>query len=395
MKYAIVIPDGAADRPLDELDGCTPLARAHKPNIDWIATHGKCGTVANVPDGLPCGSDVAILSVFGYDPTTCYTGRAPLEAAAQGLKVGRDEYVFRCNLVTVTDGVMEDYSAGHIPTEQAAVLLDVLNDAIGRPDVKFHHGVGYRHLMIFRGDGEAQTTPPHDILGQSIKPHLPKGPCAEMLKRLMADSQTLLAGHEINVVRQDLGENPATSIWLWGQGKMPKLESFEKRFGLKVAAIAAVDLVRGLARLIGWQCIDVPGATGYVDTNYAGKGQAAVDALDTCDLVCVHVEAPDEAGHNADAQSKIQAIEQIDAHVVAPVLERLKAEGDQWRILVLPDHPTPCAIRTHTREPVPFAMAGQGVQAVISEPFGESAAAESDLHIARGCELMEYFLTVR
>jgi 2,3-bisphosphoglycerate-independent phosphoglycerate mutase len=395
MKYAMIIPDGAADVPLEELGGKTPLEVAHKPHIDWIASHGKCGIVQTVPKGLPCGSDVAILSVLGYDPKQFYTGRAPLEAAAQGLTVGPDEWVFRCNLVTIIDGVMEDHSAGHISTEEAGAFIDELNRSMGGPNVHFYRGVSYRHLMTFRGDCDVQTTPPHDILGQQAAAHLPTGKGAEALRALMERGKEILVGHEINTVRRDLGENPATGIWLWGQGKAPKLTPFAERFGVKAAAITAVDLVRGLAMLIGWDVIPVEGATGYLDTNYAGKGAAAVKALDNHDLVCVHVEAPDEAGHNANVKGKITAIEQIDLHIVGPVLHRLQAEGEEWRILVLPDHPTPCVIRTHTADPVPFAVAGKRIESVTAVPFSEANAAASDLHVKRGHELMEYFLTVR
>jgi len=396
MKYALIIPDGAADVPLDELGGKTPLEAAEIPNIDWIAANGKIGTVQTVPAGMPCGSDVAILSVLGYDPRQYYTGRAPLEAAAQGLRIADDEVVFRCNLVTIVDGRMEDYSAGHISTQEAAALIDELNDKIAVEGVRFYAGVSYRHLMTFRGRAEVQTTPPHDILGQQAAAHLPRGADAAAFRVLMERSRDVLAAHEINTIRTDLGENPATSIWLWGQGKMPTLPAFAGRFGLKGKAITAVDLVRGIARLIGWECVEVEGATGFVDTNYAGKGAAAAAALDEADLVCVHVEAPDEAGHNADAAGKVRALQEVDRHVVGPVLQRLKAEGEgNWRICVLPDHPTPCTLRTHTGQAVPFAIAGERIFAVRADRFTESIAAASDLHIARGCDLMEYFLTVR
>ena len=395
MKYAIVIPDGAADVPLGELGGKTPLETAATPNMDWIASHGKCGTVRNIPKGMPAGSDVAILSVFGYDPRECYTGRAPLEAAAQGLDIAPDETVFRCNLVTIVEGVMEDHSAGHLTTEEGAALIGELNRVLAGPHVKFYPGVGYRHLMTFKGDADVQTTPPHDIPGKRVADFSPSGKGAELLRTLIDRSREILATHEINNVRRDLGENPASSIWLWGQGKMPTMQSFADRYGLSGAAITAVDLVRGLAKLIGWEVIQVAGATGYVDTNYAGKGAAAAEALDRCDVVVVHVEATDEAGHNADVKGKVHALEQIDQHVVAPILERLRAEGDEWRILVLPDHPTPCTLRTHTAEAVPFAIAGKRIESVIPGPFTEAFAATSDLHISRGCELMEFFLTVR
>jgi len=395
MKYAIIIPDGAADSPQAELGGKTPLAAAATPNMDWVAMNGKCGTVRTVPKGMACGSDVAILSVLGYDPKQFYTGRAPLEAAAQGLKIAPDEWVFRCNLVTIVDGNMEDYSAGHISTEEAGALIEELNRMLGGRKVRFYRGVSYRHLMTCKAPMNVQTTAPHDILDRPIADHLPVGAGSDLLRTLMERSVTVLANQEVNTVRRDLGENPATSIWLWGQGQMPQLPGFADRFGLKGVAITAVDLVRGLARLIGWDRIEVPGATGYIDTNFAGKGAAAVEALDKYDLVCVHVEAPDEAGHNAQLKHKVEAIAQIDRHIVGPVLERLKKEGQEWRILVLPDHHTPIQVRTHTGDPVPFAMAGKRVEAVVGGPFTEETGAASDLHIARGCELMEYFLTVR
>ncbi len=396
MKYAIVIPDGAADAPLDELDGKTPLAAASTPNMDWIAANGRCGTVSNIPAKMPCGSDVAILSVLGYDPVKCYTGRAPLEAAAQGLDVDPDQWIFRCNLVTVVDEAMEDYSSGHITTEEASALISELNRLLGGQRVLFHAGVSYRHLVTIDGDFDVTTTPPHDILGETIWGRLPSGSGSEILRTLMDRSQAVLAEHEINTVRRDLGENPATMIWLWGQGKMPRMDSFEQRFSVRGAAITAVDLVRGIAKLIGWDVIEVPGATGYVDTNYPGKGAAAIEALQDHDLVCVHVEAPDEAGHSANAQSKVEAISRIDEHVVGPLLRRLQTEGeDGWRMLVLPDHPTPCAVRTHTYDAVPFAMAGTRIESVVASEFTESAANESDLHVPRGCELMEFFLKVR
>ncbi len=395
MKYAIVIPDGAADQPLDELDGRTPLQAANIPNIDSLAIEGKCGMVSNVPKGMAPGSDVAILSLFGYDPEKCYTGRAPLEAAAQNLQIADDEWVFRCNLVTIIDRVMEDYSGGHISTEEGAKIIEEINTELAGGDAKFYPGVGYRHLLVHKGEFKVRTTPPHDILGQTIEKYLPKGKGSDKLRELMEGSQQLLAQSDINIVRRDLGENPVTSIWLWGEGKMPTLKPFAERYGKSAVAITAVDLVRGISKLIGWDLIEVQGATGYVDTNYAGKGTAAVRAIDDYDIVCVHVEATDEAGHNADVAGKVRALEQIDEHIVGPVLKRLKSEGDDWRMMVLPDHPTPCTIRTHTSDPVPFAIAGKQIESLVDEPFTEETAAKSDLQIARGCELMEYFLTVR
>jgi len=395
MKYAIIIPDGAADVPLNELGGQTPLSAANLPNMDSVVSHGRCGTVSNVPDSLPCGSDVAIMSVMGYDPTEYYTGRAPLEAAAQKLKVNPNQWIFRCNFVTMIDGVMEDYSAGHIRNEEANKLIDALNEHLAGDELTFYQGVSYRHLMTFNDNCKVKTTPPHDFLGQKISGYQPKGRGAKKLREIMDQAAKILTDHEVNTVRTDLGENPANAIWLWGQGKMPRLPLFARRFGLSGAAITGVDLVRGLARLIGWDIIEVDGATGYLDTNYAGKGAAAVEALDKYDLVFVHVEAPDEAGHNADPHAKIEALQQIDTHIVAPLLERLKTEGNEWRLLLLPDHPTPCTARTHTRQAVPFALAGKHTSGIVDAPFTEQTAQASDLHIERGCDLMEFFLKVK
>ncbi len=395
MKYAIIIPDGAADEPIAELGGKTPLAAADIPNIDSIAAEGKLGEVCNVPAGMHPGSDVAIMSVLGYSPKKFYTGRAPLEAAAQGLQIAPDQWVFRCNLVTIIDGVMQDHSSGHISTEEAGALIDELNRILSGPKIRFHRGVSYRHLMTYNGQVDMKTTPPHDIIGKEATDYLPTGQGAELLRTLIERSREILADHEVNTVRRDLDENPATSIWLWGQGQMPQLPPFIERHHVRGAAITAVDLVRGLAKLIGWDTIEVPGATGYIDTNFAGKGAAAVEALDEYDLVFVHVEAPDEAGHGADPHAKVKAIEQIDRHIVAPVLARLRKEGDDWRILVLPDHPTPCALRTHTADFVPFAIAGKRIEKVLQLPFTEADAERSDLRIDHGWELMEFLLTVR
>lgn len=399
MKYAIIIPDGAADLPLDELDGKTPLQAAQLPNIRRLAQAGKVGSTRNLPKGLPLGSDVAILSVLGYDPKKNYPGRAPLEAAAQGIELGPNDWVFRCNLVSIIDGQMEDYAAGHISTPEAKALIDELNRQLGGAKVQFFPGVSYRHLVVFRDCREpmtATTTPPHELTGQPVAGHEPRGPGSDVLKTLALRATDILGHHEINRVRRDLGENPATTIWLWGQGQQPTLKPFASRFGLAGCAITAVDLVRGIARLIGWPVIDVAGATGYLDTNYAGKGAAAVEALDQHDLVLVHVEAPDEAGHAGNIQAKIDALEAIDQNIIGPVADKLASfQTAGWRILILPDHPTPVRLRAHTDEPVPWLMAGTGVSSVLSLPFDEPSAARSDLSVPRGCELMEYFLKQR
>jgi len=393
MKYALILPDGAADDPVAELGGKTPLAVARKPHMDWVAMNGRQGTARTVPEGYLPGSDVATLSVIGYDSRKYYTGRAPIEAAARRLNVGPNDIVYRCNLVTIADGKMEDFTAGHIRQQEAERLIADLNTNLGNDKLSFHVGVGYRHLMIQRDaiGTKVEATPPHDIPGESVQKYLPAGKGSEEIRELMERSQALLAEHEVNRVRRELGENPATSIWLWGQGPMPKLDRFRDRFGVRGAAIGAVDLFRGVAVCVGWSLIDVPGATGFIDTNYHGKGQAAVSALDEYDLVAVHVEAPDEAGHMGECAEKIKAIEQIDEHIVGPVLEKLRT-FDEWRILVAPDHPTPVSHKTHTAEPPPFCMAGTNVRGIQQEPYTEENARQSDLHVDPGHELMEYFL---
>ena len=394
MKYVLILPDGAADEPLAELDGKTPLGAADIPNMDWVARNGRLGTVQTVPEGFEPGSDVATLSVLGYSPAKYYTGRSPIEAAARKIRVGPDDVVFRCNLVTIVDGRMADYSAGKISTEEARKLIDELNAQLGGDDIEFFAGVSYRNLLVCRSAKglDPRLTPPHQVPGKPVRSYLPSGRGAKTVRDLMERSQPILGEHEVNQVRRDLGENPATSIWLWGHGHMPTLPRFGEQFGLSGAVVAAVDLVRGVGRLIGWQLSDVEGATGYLDTNYAGKGEAAVEALDRYDLVTVHVEAPDEAGHDGNAQEKIKALERIDAHVVGPVLEKLRSFGEEWRVLIAPDHPTPVSSKVHTSDPPPFCMAGKGIKTVTGQPFTEADAADSGMHVERGHELMEFFL---
>ena len=393
MKYAIVIPDGAADEPLAALDGRTCLQAAVKPTLDTLVAQGQVGLVQNVPAGYSPGSDVAILSLVGYDVTECYTGRAPLEAAAQGLAVADDETVFRCNLVTLADGKMVDYCSGHITTDEAAPLISALNAQLADCDVRFHLGVGYRHLMIMRGRFDVELTPPHNITGKPYMPHLPAGPDAERLVGLLTASQSILADHPSQAARGDAGKNPATSIWLWGHGTMPAMTLFAEKFGKSAAVITAVDLVRGIASMAGMTRIEVDGATGYIDTNYVGKGEAAVAALDDHDLVIVHVESPDECGHNGQVAEKTQSITDIDAHVIAPLLERLQAEPDGWRLAVLPDHPTPCDLMAHTSNPVPFVLAGSDIASNGATGFDEDAAAATGLTLGPA-ELMPTLLNV-
>jgi len=388
----MIIPDGAADKPLEQFGNKTAIEAAQTPNMDIISTTGKQGLVRTIPDDMEPGSDVAQMSLLGYDPLKFYSGRAPIEAVARNIELAPDDWAFRCNLVTIADGKMVDHSAGHISTEEAAKLIKDLNDRLGSDRLRFYAGISYRHLLVFKDiDFDVRTCPPHDYINTAIEKILPRGKGSELLLDLIARSQQIFASHDINKVRTDLGENQVSSIWLWGQGKKAQMESFEKRFGIKGAAITAVDLVRGLSKLIGFDLITVPGATGFIDTNYQGKASAAIKSLDKYDLVFVHVEAPDEASHNGNALMKKKAIEQIDKHIVGPVYEAIR-KYPSWRILVAPDHPTPISTCAHSSEPVPFAMAGTDVSGVLHQAFSEANAAKSGLRIEKGFELMEYFL---
>lgn len=391
-KFVIIVPDGAADEPIERFGGKTILEAAEIPNIDIISQTGRQGLAHTIAKNMTPGSDVAMMSLLGYDPQKFYTGRAPIEAVAMNIRLEPSDWVFRCNFVTIADDKMADHSAGHISTKEGTKLIEDLNKVLGSGTIKFYPGVSYRHLCVIKGmDFDVYTEPPHDIIGQEVIRNLPRGKNAEILLDLMARSKQLLADHEINKVRRDLGENPASSIWLWGQGKKAAMESFYNRFGLKGAAITAVDLVRGLAKLIGFDLIKVEGATGFVDTNYKGKATAAIEALDKYDIVLVHIEGPDEAGHAGNAELKKKAVEKIDKHIVGPVYQALQ-KYDNWRILVMPDHPTPISSQAHSSEPVPFAMAGTGVTGVLKKPFSETNAAQAGLRIDKGYELMEYFI---
>jgi 2,3-bisphosphoglycerate-independent phosphoglycerate mutase len=391
-KYVIIVPDGAADEPLEEFDGLTPFEAAATPNLDIISSTGRQGLVRTVPAKLEPGSDVAMMSLLGYDPARYYTGRAPIEAVARNIPLETTDWVFRCNLVTIVDGKMLDHSAGHISTEEATKLIEELSEQLGNERIRFYSGVSYRHLIVFKGmDFDVQTYPPHDYIGTAVDKILPRGKGADLLIELMERSQQHFAEHDINKVRADFNENQVSSIWLWGQGKKAVMDRFSSRFGIRGCAITAVDLVRGLAKLIGFDLIEVEGATGFVDTNYKGKADAAIGALENYDIVLVHIEAPDEAGHQGNTQMKKKAIEQIDKHIIGPVYNALQ-EYDAWRILVMPDHPTPVKSCAHCDDPVPFAMAGAGITGILNAPFSEANAAKSGFRIENGSELMEYFL---
>ena len=393
-KHLIIIPDGAADIAIEEFGGKTILEAANTPNIDALAKVGLQGLVNTVPEGMPPGSDVAQMSLLGYNPDKYYTGRAPIEAVAQDVEVSDTDWIFRCNLVTYSDGLMADHSAGHISTEEGRQIISIIQKELGNEDVKFYPGVSYRHLCVIDGiDFDVDTKPPHDYIGKSLNKIMPTGKNSNFIVELMQKSEAIIEGLEINQIRKDLGENPVSSIWLWGQGRKAKMESFEKKYGLKGTAITAVDLVRGLAKLIGFDIIEVEGATGLADTNYEGKAQAAIKALDDNDIVFLHLEGPDEAGHSGDAQLKKLAVERIDERIVAPVIERLK-QFDQWKVLIMPDHPTPVETRGHTADAVPFLISGTIQTEGFGNRFSEQNATNSGLHIRNGWELMEYFLNV-
>ena len=396
MKYVIVIPDGCADEPQDSLGGKTPLQAANVPAMDAVARRGFVGESNNTPKHLPAGSAVANLSLLGYDPNEYFTGRAPLEAAAQGIHLDEQDWAIRCNLVCIQDQVMKSFTAGHISSEEAKVLLSDLQAAVGEP-FEFKPGVSYRNLLLYRAGAhtppftmETLCTPPHDLTDKPVTDDFPRGPGCEVLDGLMAKSAEVFADHPINRKRIEAGKPPATNIWLWGCGKAPKLPSFEERYGKTGAMITAVDLLRGIAQLLQWRVIEVPGATGYTDTDYAAKGQYAINHLDETDLICVHVEATDEASHEGDCGKKIEALEEIDRHIVAPLSEKL--QGTPHRILVSPDHPTYISTKTHTHGFVPFAIAGTGIESDAAECYDEVAAAASGRQLPNGSDLMDLFL---
>ncbi len=362
MKYIVIIGDGMTDRPIEALGGKTPLQAAFTPNMDSIAQKGILGRVHTIPEGFHPGSDVANLSILGYDPRKYYSGRAPLEAASMGIELGNDDVAFRCNLVclkynkTRDRAVMEDYSAGHISTEEAAELIKALNEGLSSPDIKFYPGISYRHLMLWKGGStEVECVPPHDIIGKEITEYLPVGKGDDVLRSLMEKSVEILEAHEINKKRAAQGKPVANSIWLWGQGRKPNMPTLKDRYGITGALVSAVDLTKGLGKYAGLEILDVPGVTGYLDTNYYGKAEYSLKALERHDFVYIHVEAPDEAGHSGNYKDKIKAIEDFDALVVGTVLRGAGA-FDNYRILIMPDHPTPIEIRTHSDEPVPFVI---------------------------------------
>lgn len=381
----MLVPDGAADLPLDELNGRTPLQAASTPNMDEVARLGRIGTMSTVPEGMPAGSDVAILSVLGYDPKTHYGGRAPIEAANLGIEIPPGWTAFRCNLVGTDGERMLDYSAGHIGQEAATEAILALQASLGDAHTRFHPGKSYRNLVLVEGDFRAlECTPPHDITGEPMVAHLPRGDGAARIIDLMERSREALT-------HLPGGGRPAADmIWLWGQGTAMSLEPFRDLHGLEGGVISAVDLVCGLGLLAGLEVIDVPGITGYLDTNYRGKGAAAVVALQDSDFVFVHVEAPDEASHMGSIEEKVTALERFDEFVAGPVLRFLRESGRPFRLAVCPDHPTLISTRTHDPSPVPYAACGAGIEPSGANSFSEEAARRGGPRFARGWRMMHH-----
>ena len=402
-KYVIIVGDGMADYPVEDLGGKTPLMVARTPNMDWMSESGEIGLVRTVPDGFNSGSEVANLSIFGYDPIRYYTGRGPLEAASLGIKLADNDIAFRCNLVTLrfhgNNMVMEDFSAGHITDEEARKVIIDLNKEMATDEIRFYAGVSYRHLMILKNGaakfsnlGKLEIIPPHDIIGREISPFLPQ--MKEPILTLVKESQRLLKNHPVNHAREAKGLPPANSIWLWGQGQSPRMITLKERFGLDGYVISAVHLIKGIGILAGLGVLEVPGATGYFDTNYEGKVQYALRGLRERDFVYLHVEAPDEAGHMGNLRLKIEAIEAFDEKVVGALLKGMKG-FERYKVLVLPDHPTPLSVRTHTADPVPYAMySSEGeTQSAHGKKFDEVSAGQSGISIEKGFELIERFLS--
>ncbi|HHX14084.1 MAG TPA: cofactor-independent phosphoglycerate mutase [Clostridiales bacterium] len=405
MKYLILVPDGAGDEPLEQLKGRTPLEAAKLPNINRLAAQGLVGMVRTVPEGMAPGSDTANLSVMGFDPRKYHTGRSPLEAASIGIDMADTDVAFRCNLVTLSDAaayddkLVLDHSAGEISTAEADELIKAVNETFGDKDkkVQFYTGTSYRHAMIVKnGETNYDLTPPHDILERRAGDYLPKGEGAGFIEQMMRQSYSLLENHPVNQSRRARGLKPANSIWIWGQGRKPALDSLADKYKVKGATISAVDLIKGIGILAGVDSIDVPGATGTIDTNYEGKTRAAIELYEQgYDFVYMHLEGPDECSHQGDLQCKITALERIDERIVAPLVEYLESSGQPFRILIVPDHQTPLRIRTHAGEPVPFVFydSEKAAGEKAADPtrfFGESSG-EKGLFFDAGYQMTDWF----
>jgi 2,3-bisphosphoglycerate-independent phosphoglycerate mutase len=389
MKYCVLIIDGAAGLPVAEFGGKTSLEQAVTPNMDALAAEGSLGIARTVPPGMEPGSAVACMSVMGYDPALYYRGRASIEAGSMDISIGKSEAVFRCNLVTVLDDKMRDYSAGHISSKEAKELIAALDEKLGSDLIKFYPGVSYRHILKLKGHEdaiEAVCTPPHDIPGRAVASYLPHGPGSDILRDLMTRSESVLKDHPVNIARKARGELPATTIWLfWGSGRVPAMPPFNKAYGLKAAMTSGVDLLRGLAKMAGMTILDIKGVTDGPDSDNIAQVKGALEALKKHDLAVIHIEAPDEAGHEGDIKGKVSAIEKIDAEVVS----RLRSyRGDDLRVLIMPDHPTPISVRTHTPDPVPFLLWGKEIKPNGAKRFTEAEAGKTGIFIEEGYKIM-------
>ncbi len=401
MKYVVMLGDGMADTPVEQLGNKTPLEAAHKPCMDFLAQNGTVGTTITVPGGMPPGSDTANLSVMGYNPAVCYTGRSPLEAVSMGITLADDDVTMRCNLVHLSEAelfeekTMIDYSSDEISTEEARELIAFLAEKLPLSGMNLYAGISYRHCLVMRG---AQTgsilVPPHDITMRPITDHLPKGRYGETLLELMKQSYELLKDHPVNLRRKEKGLKSANCCWFWGEGTKPALQNFAEKNGVTAGVISAVDLIKGIGICAGMQSVDVEGATGNINTNFTGKAKAACDLLKKVDLVYIHVEAPDECGHRHEIENKVSAIEKIDAEILQPVLSFLKDSGEDYRILLMPDHPTPLKLRTHTADPVPFVLYdSRENKGPSSKRYTEKDASESGLFVDKGFLLMDKLIS--
>lgn len=399
MKYLIILGDGMADEPIEELDNKTPLEAAHKPMIDLLSKQGELGLVSTIPEGMSPGSDNANLSVMGYDPLKYYSGRSPLEAISMGIEMKQTDISFRCNLVTLSeegsyeDKIILDHSADEITTEEANVLIKAIKSNFETEFIHFYTGISYRHAMIWEnGSLNVKLVPPHNILGKKITEFMPEGEGDDLIFHMMKKSFEILNNHPINDERRKRGLRPANSIWIWGEGKKPMLPSFQEKYGIKGAMISAVDLLKGIAIAANMKSIDVEGATGNIHTNYKGKADACIKALEEVDFVYLHIEAPDECGHRGELENKVKAIELIDEKIVRPIVEALENKSEHFRIMILPDHPTPIAIRTHTSNPVPYIIYDSRVHKNSGLSYTEKNAMKTEIHCKKGYLLMDHLL---
>ena len=399
MKYLVIVPDGAADRLEEYPEGRTALKQADLPNIDDLARHGEVGSVRTIPEGIPPGSDAANLAVMGYDPEKDLTGRSPLEAISMNIDMTDNDVAFRTNLITLSgDGDYEDltiidHSAGDITSEEAAILINDVDKVLGTEAIKLYPGVSYRHALIMKdGRTDFELIPPHDIIGKVIRDFLPKGKDPDFITELMKKSYEILNDHPVNQKRREKNLNPANSIWIWGQGRKPKLAPFSEKYGLSGTVVSAVDLIKGIGLCAGLSAANVIGATGTIDTNYEGKTEAAIDAFkDGKDFVYMHIEAPDECSHQGNRSEKIRALELIDERVVGPMTDYLKNCGDDYRVLIVPDHRTPVSIRTHSNEPVPFVIFDSRTGTFNENNSFTEASGETGKYFEKGSSLADYF----